>query len=838
MKRIVISLSLLISFLVSVLIAGPEPRSSEENGQRGPVQVADRPPKALYQQDVGNFWNTVTNFGIYGDPWIYTIYDIFGSDTVDVNQYRLFPSGEWPGGSGVHYLYVGSLWIGTTIDDIAYVSGARYTPLWEFQPSEGARINDIKSMKDVWVRYDDEESFSRHEPVGWHVSERIMAWDYEEYDDFQISYVEIENQSPRELDNVYVSLYFNFDCACYESDVEMGNVAELNRQYLDDLVDYDGWAPANENPWQYDWVDPLDLDGNGVTGYDYWGWPIADPKNPYWDGYVDEFMPDSPVAEQDGIYDEFQIYQCEHGPIIRCQIDVPDKNYRAGEPVITSDGDTLRGYLLSRNISYMMDGNGKYISEQDYGERHKNPPGAAVIGSRLLYAPIEPFYETQADTIPRPYSHQWWNWETAPNILNDEEEYQYMIGCGGASHGMRFMPHPFDYEGGAPVFEYEYLQTYGPFNHWEPDETKKFVMAMGAGWGLQGLRENLDNAMVFYYTGNHDIIGDPILTLHHPEDYGDQLGFTGSSDQAVASDMHFMKPVPPLEPELMYSPGDGKVHLFWDSAAESYYDVLVDTADFLGYKVYRSAQTLSDWELIAAFDIIDESVYLVTTEGDTVNPIIVDADTLTRDDSEYESVKTVGVQGSDWTYLHVNLPGTGNSDIAHEYTDSGGDFFGENGEPIFRGIEAPINGMDYYYTVVSFDRDNEVYSSLESSRTNYRKDAFTNTPSPVRPSAAAAVQGDLSKVKVVPNPYKGTAQFEQKYESRITFINLPPQCRLTIFSLTGDLIKEYTKSDALSGTITWDLVSHKNQQIKSGLYLYTVETPEGNKSIGKFLVIR
>jgi len=62
--------------------------------------------------------------------------------------------------------------------------------------------------------------------------------------------------------------------------------------------------------------------------------------------------------------------------------------------------------------------------------------------------------------------------------------------------------------------------------------------------------------------------------------------------------------------------------------------------------------------------------------------------------------------------------------------------------------------------------------------------------------------------------------------------------KISIFSLTGDLIDEITKNDAQSGTASWDLNSRNSQQIKSGLYLYVVQTPEGDKGMGKFLVIR
>ena len=792
----------------------------EKSQLKGPVQIASRPASQAKVHNVGTLWNAITNSGVYGDP------------------NNLNPTGEWPGGAEIYYIWEGRFWLGARIGGTPFVSHADYGN-YELYPTDGSTFyfgSGPKSIQDAWVRYDDlDGSISGHTPIGVMMSERALAWSLPDYDDFEIYLMEVKNASGGTLNNVFVTWVYDNDVG-----TGPGGPAHGNGGAQEDLVDYDGWAPAGQNRWQDDWVDPLDIDGDGVTGYDYWGWPIADPKNPYWDGYTDEYAPDAATPEPDGIYDEFQIYQFEGGPVITYQVDVPSMGFVAGQPVITSEGDTLKGYLLSRNMSYMMDGDDLATPAQDFGERDLSPACAGAIGTRLLYIPMQPFNTTEADSIPRPYSHQWWNWESDP--ASDDAKYQYMEGTHELSAGMNFMPHPWDYGAGAPTFDYRYLQSIGPINGWGPDETKKFVMCTAVGWGLQGLRENIDNAMVAYYSGDRELIGDPVLTFRQPEAYGDQLGFSGASASDIVDDLHFILPIPPAIPNLNYSGDDQSVNLVWDTSAETAIDSFVGGADFEGYKVYRSKYTTADWELIAAFDVRDEDVWLVNTDGDTVNPILVGSETLTLYDEGYADAKE-GVQGTDWSYIMVNLPGTSLADIPHQFTDAGGQFLGESdpGEDevlIFNNVEPPINGLDYYYAVVAYDPDKATVNSIESSRSNYRTVAASGAPDPVVPRAAAAAVNDLSGIKVVPNPYKGTAEFEERYFSRITFINLPPRCKISIFSLTGDLIDEITKNDAQSGTASWDLNSRNNQQIKSGLYLYVVETPEGDKMIDKFLVIR
>ncbi len=818
--RTLVAVTVVLLLLSAPLFAAVLPG---KGGPKGPVrETSARPGPAYKVYDVGNLWTAISNFGNYGEP----------NDNL--------PSGEWPGGSSINYIWEGRFWVSALIGGEPLCSHADYGN-YELDPTEGSFYYfgaGPKSIKDGWVRFDDMTDYSGHTPIGFEMSQRALTWSIPEYDDFFVIYMEVKNVSGGSLNGAFVTWVFDNDCGA-------GEGGDPDQPHIDDLVDYDGWARSasgsEENMFTQDWVDPMDLDNDGDTGYDAWGWERANPFNPYVNGYEDANIPDSFDPEPDGVWDEYQIFPVEGGPVIYGQ---PGTDFEGQALINQATGDTLKGYLLSRNMSYMYDGDFPQSGENDTGERMLTNPVDGFIGTRMLYIPQDPFYVTEDDTMPRPYSHQWWNWESDPG--SDPEKYEYMTGTHSLSAGMKFMPHPFRYGAGAPVFDYRYMISCGPFNNWADGETKKFVMVTGVGKGIQGLRENVDNAMLAYYQGPNtpeedpdNYIGDPVLPAS-----ANQLGFTGASNEAVASDKHFLLPIPPPIPDLHYSAADRAVELVWDKSAETTIDNFIGAVDFEGYKVYRSLYNAQNMEIVAAFDNRDDAVLLTDTEGDMVNPIVVNGEIITYFEDGYQDAIAAG----NYDTLLVNLP-----DIEHTFTDRGGDFMAKdaagNDVLLFQNIAEPVNGLKYYYTVVAYDPDKTAtfgLKSIESAKSNYRK-TLAGAPDPVVPRPDAIVMSDgsgsgtprkASDVKVVPNPYEGTALFESRYEDRLAFFFLPPECKITIFTMTGDMVDEIYHEDATTGAEYWDMISRNNQKVVSGLYIYTVETPDGDKHIGKFLIKR
>ena len=100
-------------------------------------------------------------------------------------------------------------------------------------------------------------------------------------------------------------------------------------------------------------------------------------------------------------------------------------------------------------------------------------------------------------------------------------------------------------------------------------------------------------------------------------------------------------------------------------------------------------------------------------------------------------------------------------------------------------------------------------------------------------------ENNLDSIKVVPNPYIVHSDFnETEYKRKIRFTRLPQVCTITIFTISGEKVRELSHNNSVDGNTWWDLRSYNNQEIAPGLYIYVIETPGGDKKIDKFAVVR
>jgi hypothetical protein len=102
---------------------------------------------------------------------------------------------------------------------------------------------------------------------------------------------------------------------------------------------------------------------------------------------------------------------------------------------------------------------------------------------------------------------------------------------------------------------------------------------------------------------------------------------------------------------------------------------------------------------------------------------------------------------------------------------------------------------------------------------------------------------DMSKVKVVPNPYIVRNLWERtNNREKLQFVNLPSKCTIKVFTIAGNLVKilEHEDNNGIDGgTCWWDPMLTMNQQhLASGVYLYYVDAPGMGTKVGKFAVVR
>ena len=161
-----------------------------------------------------------------------------------------------------------------------------------------------------------------------------------------------------------------------------------------------------------------------------------------------------------------------------------------------------------------------------------------------------------------------------------------------------------------------------------------------------------------------------------------------------------------------------------------------------------------------------------------------------------------------WRLLDSLAVGEVNNDNMYEYVDTDQNF---------------KLGETRFYSVVSVDEFGNM-----SGRTNITR----------HKKNVGSVQ-KMQDVFVVPNPFKIESGFggEQGYEDAIGFYGLPEKCTIRIFSYAGQLVQMIEHNDPVY-TTEWFQVTRNSQEIASGVYLYVITTPDGDKKSGKFIIIK
>jgi hypothetical protein len=136
--------------------------------------------------------------------------------------------------------------------------------------------------------------------------------------------------------------------------------------------------------------------------------------------------------------------------------------------------------------------------------------------------------------------------------------------------------------------------------------------------------------------------------------------------------------------------------------------------------------------------------------------------------------------------------------------------------------------------------------------------SYSITPEVAGENIAAVKDGDLSLVKVVPNPYIMFSHYEQTAGlSRLAFTHLPPTGTLRIYTASGQLVQQikWTPADLQrncratvnttqctdAGDLLWNMRTREDLEIGPGFYVFVVSTEVGGKKadkLGKFVIIR
>ncbi|MDI6400893.1 hypothetical protein QLX67_02710 [Balneolaceae bacterium ANBcel3] len=347
---------------------------------------------------------------------------------------------------------------------------------------------------------------------------------------------------------------------------------------------------------------------------------------------------------------------------------------------------------------------------------------------------------------------------------------------------------------------YIQLHSIGPFPSVEPDSTVTVYFAFVAApkpdeyQGIQGKRH--DNA-------------ESRIHLVETIDWAFRI-FEGQYDTLSGERNRYLVPEPPDVPRMRVELEEGTAVVYWDNRAEFTVDPISGEMDFAGYRVYRSKLgddlrgALSDRQLIREFDTKDSPIGYNTGFDEVLIPD-----------------GPVRFPGDDTDYWY-RLP-----------------------------IEGMLSGWQYSFSVTAFDWGGEGVGSLESSQTANAVYVFPGTTPNVNLE---------EPVGVYPNPYRINASWDggTPFTRKLTFFNLPPNAELIIYTLAGEIVAKKTHhSETYQGDIRWfndlsgnprvmsggehhwDLLSDANQDLTTGLYLYTVkDLDSGNVQRGRFAIIK
>jgi len=199
---------------------------------------------------------------------------------------------------------------------------------------------------------------------------------------------------------------------------------------------------------------------------------------------------------------------------------------------------------------------------------------------------------------------------------------------------------------------------------------------------------------------------------------------------------------------------------------------------------------------------------------------------------------------TDWVYWYTPLdmsPGEGGyQGMKTEFVDNGDLDAGYAllGDEVFaRMVLVNWNGGD----APPFNQDCPEQGTIFriiTAKPNTPNDIYTFTSAGYEPTVAqTGPEYLLENVKSVPNPYYLFSDYDPStFNRRLKFINLPSKCTITIYNLSGDLVRTVEKENPTTTEVYWDLLNGFGVPVGSGIYIYVVDAPDFGQKIGKMAI--
>ncbi len=439
---------------------------------------------------------------------------------------------------------------------------------------------------------------------------------------------------------------------------------------------------------------------------------------------------------------------------------------------------------------------------------------------------------------------------------NDDERYSLL-----ASRSRPFPPVS------ARPDDYRYLMASGPFPQLNPGESMKYDLAFVVGDGHDGFRVNAAQAARVYegrwvnadFVDSTGIGGketclrvippakvvlwddpcDTVTTFPPPPPQriksltcywvdNDCSPCSGSDGrESIARWVGTMAPPSPntntvTRPNELTNPNlsvlvdpaqDRRVSLQWDNVSELIPDVMTGEITFEGYRIWR----VDNWQ---------------RPEG-SIGP----------SPDEWIRIAEYSVHGRGSDNLGTAPLAAITRDVDQLYETERGPVY-PIGRYSYEDTLGIVNGKVYFYAVTAFG----IARAVNPITGQWEDVELSGYPAAVEAEAVVPrwdSVGGCQDVRVVPNPYRGRADWDLRPSetdptgSKIAFANLPEgECTIKIYTLSGDLVQEARHDGRFGdGTYYWNLITRNGQNVASGIYLYAV-IHDGKTCRGRFVIIR
>ena len=805
----------------------------------------------------------------------------FGSSELDPFTGGSMLSCSYPRGDDKIYLWVGAFWIGAVVGRDTLVStgsedfyvNADFWP--DLSPWGDTKIKSIDinspyydtsaySEEDILCEYTD--TFTNpslvdldladntpHRPLGIKVSQRSMAWAYSYADDFILFDYQIQNIGRNQLENVYMGIWVD------------GDVWHTSRMgpegWNDDMVGFYRYHPAPEGCGFIDTVDiawTADNDGDPAGG----DWDYRSVRN-----VVGTRVVRTPSDSLDLSYNWWIVNYgdptLDFGPRLAGSDGDPFRRFPSGR-LGTPEGDRDKYYLLRhKEFDYdLLETALDHTGEGFLGKPRHADTYAMGFDTRYLLS-FGPFNLDPGQSLPITFA-----WVGSQYLHRDPSAFETLFDPSDPEAVKDYID----------ALDFSNLALNSRWASWVYDNPGKDT----DGDGYSG------KFRVCYYDSiaiRTDTIVDPdtpwdtLLDTVYEYTLSDTFYYEGDGVP------DFQGASPPPAPAMRVIPSVGKLIVRWNGYySETTRDPFMQVHDFEGYRVHMGLDDrLGSLTLVSSYDIEDYNRYhwgkkscgsfgwilednpftlaqLRTYYANPLfdpldyprhDPLVIDDERYYFEPQDFNQSALDRNDGIRKAFPNARYPGPNRDDWRED------DLVEGYNQPMPKYweyefvLENLLPTLRYYVCVTVFDYG-APGAGLDALETNPLNNMIAEYPM----MSSDSVEACGLKAYVYPNPYVGDGQYAERGQEgrdnplfgqhnperirRLHFANLPNKCTISIYSLDGDLIREWEHDFPMgapqSSHSTWNLITRNTQAVVSGIYYWVVKSEKGTQ-IGKFVIM-